>query len=89
MLTAMPTPLITATELNQLLSQGSHDVVLFDCSFDLADPAAGREAYHQGHLPGPTTSISTMNCPGPRPDSTAVIRCPMRSCSPRGCGRLA
>jgi len=52
MLTAMPTPLITATELNQLRSQNQHDVVLFDCSFDLADPAAGREAYHQGHLPG-------------------------------------
>ncbi|WP_454763218.1 sulfurtransferase [Cupriavidus campinensis] len=48
----MPTPLISALELDQLRSRGTPDVVTFDCSFDLADPAAGREAYHQGHLPG-------------------------------------
>ncbi len=88
MLTAMPTPLITATELNQLLSQGTHDVVLFDCSFDLADPPGARPitrapagAYYlhlDNELSGPKTGLQ-------RP----VIRCPMRSCSPRGCGRLA
>ena len=25
---------------------------MIDCTFDLANPAAGREAYHAGHLPG-------------------------------------
>lgn len=48
----MPTPLISATELESLRARGTHDIVVIDCSFDLANPTAGREAYHQGHLPG-------------------------------------
>ena len=48
----MPTPLISAIELEGLRTRGSQDIVIVDCSFDLADPAAGRESYHQGHLPG-------------------------------------
>ena len=38
----MPSPLITATELQQLRAQG-RDLVIIDCSFDLTNPAAGRE----------------------------------------------
>lgn len=48
----MTNPLITAAELDQLRAEGTHDVVVFDCTFDLADPAAGRAAYQLGHLPG-------------------------------------
>lgn len=48
----MPTPLITATELDQLRAAGKPRVVVFDCSFDLTNPAAGRESYQQGHIPG-------------------------------------
>jgi len=46
-----PSPLITATELQQLRSEGRRTVII-DCSFDLTNPAAGREIYQQGHLPG-------------------------------------
>ncbi|WP_431796699.1 sulfurtransferase [Cupriavidus metallidurans] len=48
----MPTPLITATELDQLRAAGKPRVVVFDCSFDLTNPAAGRDSYQQGHIPG-------------------------------------
>ena len=43
-------PLISATALRDLLSGPAAPVVL-DCSFDLADPAAGERSYHEGHLP--------------------------------------
>ncbi|MHB1374224.1 MAG: sulfurtransferase [Thauera sp.] len=42
--------LIGAVELAQRLRDP--DWVVFDCRFDLADPAFGRQAYAQGHLPG-------------------------------------
>lgn len=48
----MPTPLITATELDQLRAAGKPRVVVFDCSFDLTNPAAGRDSCQQGHIPG-------------------------------------
>ncbi|GJG96542.1 sulfurtransferase [Cupriavidus pauculus] len=47
----MPSPLITANELNALRSQGK-PVIVIDCSFDLTNPAAGREMYQQAHIPG-------------------------------------
>lgn len=47
----MPSPLISATELHDLRQQG-RPVVVVDCSFDLTNPAAGREMYQQEHLPG-------------------------------------
>jgi thiosulfate/3-mercaptopyruvate sulfurtransferase len=34
----------------ELLSE--HGAVVFDCRFSLADPAAGRTLYEQGHVPG-------------------------------------
>ncbi len=48
----MPTPLISATDLQARLQDAKQDVIVFDCSFDLANPAAGRTAYQAGHLPG-------------------------------------
>ncbi|WP_316150907.1 sulfurtransferase [Cupriavidus sp. BIC8F] len=47
----MQKPLISVTALQSLLATPGGCVVI-DCSFDLADPAAGREAYRTGHLPG-------------------------------------
>jgi thiosulfate/3-mercaptopyruvate sulfurtransferase len=43
--------LISATELTAQLA-GPRPPVLLDCSFDLADPAAGQRAWQQAHLPG-------------------------------------
>ena len=44
----------TLTAATDLLDacKGSHPPVLLDCSFDLADPAAGERAWQAGHPPG-------------------------------------
>jgi thiosulfate/3-mercaptopyruvate sulfurtransferase len=47
----MTQTLITAAALMQRLA-GAQPPVLLDCSFDLADPAAGRRAWQAAHLPG-------------------------------------
>lgn len=44
-------PLISAADLEALLDRRP-DTVRLDCSFDLADPAAGERAYAEAHLPG-------------------------------------
>jgi thiosulfate/3-mercaptopyruvate sulfurtransferase len=50
--TMSTSPLIQAAELAaRLRDDGAHTLV-FDCSFDLANPAAGRNAYAAGHVPG-------------------------------------
>lgn len=52
----LPTPLVSAETLLarcRAVPPGSPGAwVLLDCSFDLADPTAGRRAYEQAHLPG-------------------------------------
>ena len=47
----MTQPLISAAALRALLASGS-PLLLCDCSFDLADPGAGGQAYLSRHLPG-------------------------------------
>jgi thiosulfate/3-mercaptopyruvate sulfurtransferase len=68
--------LITAEALRSL----AEPVVLLDCSFDLADPAAGERAYLAGHLPGAVYAhldrdLSGAKAPGrgrhPLPDRVA------------------
>ena len=44
--------LITAPQLAVLQQSAPEAVVVIDCSFDLANPAAGRDAYHASHVPG-------------------------------------
>ncbi len=46
------TTLIGAAELRRQLATPGW--VLLDCRFDLADPAAGRQAFARGHIPGAT-----------------------------------
>lgn len=49
----MPPPaLIDAGELSALLRQDSPNLLLADCRYALTDPAAGAQAYAQGHIPG-------------------------------------
>jgi thiosulfate/3-mercaptopyruvate sulfurtransferase len=45
-------PLIQVAELDHALHHAPVPVVVFDCSFDLAKPQAGRLAHAAGHLPG-------------------------------------
>jgi thiosulfate/3-mercaptopyruvate sulfurtransferase len=47
----MYTLLISAEELKALQASGARHMV-FDCSFDLMNPAAGEEAYRKAHIPG-------------------------------------
>jgi thiosulfate/3-mercaptopyruvate sulfurtransferase len=42
--------LINVTQLSSLLEEATS--IVFDCRFALADPAAGRKAYEQAHIPG-------------------------------------
>jgi thiosulfate/3-mercaptopyruvate sulfurtransferase len=48
---ALPTPLVSPEQLITALAAGGAPL-LVDCSFDLADVAAGERAHAQGHLPG-------------------------------------
>ncbi|TFZ02355.1 sulfurtransferase [Ramlibacter henchirensis] len=47
----MYTTLISPEQLKALRSSGA-PLMLFDCSFDLMNPAAGEEQYRQAHIPG-------------------------------------
>jgi thiosulfate/3-mercaptopyruvate sulfurtransferase len=47
----MYTTLITADELRQLIQQG-HALQVFDCSYELTQPKAGREQYETVHICG-------------------------------------
>lgn len=46
------TTLISADNLAERLSSAPDNVLVFDCSFDLANPNAGEQAYAAGHIPG-------------------------------------
>jgi len=48
---ALPTPLVSPQQLLAALAAGQAPVII-DCSFDLADVAAGERAFVAGHLPG-------------------------------------
>jgi thiosulfate/3-mercaptopyruvate sulfurtransferase len=63
------TTLISAAELNQHL--GQPDWALVDCRFSLADPARGRLAYEQAHIPGAIYAHLDEDLSGPIiPDQT-------------------
>ncbi|GAA4168514.1 hypothetical protein GCM10023069_24220 [Shinella granuli] len=79
--------LITAPQLAALQQSAPQSVVVIDCSFDLADPAAGREAYHAKHIRGAFYMHLDTSCPAPRRAPTAGIRCPMPTRSSPGCRR--
>lgn len=51
-MTALLPPLISAAELADLVGQRPPTLCVLDCRFNLADPAAGRLAWSQGHIPG-------------------------------------
>ncbi|NRO96193.1 sulfurtransferase [Paraburkholderia sp. NMBU_R16] len=46
------TTLILAANLAERLASAPESVLVFDCSFDLANPDAGEKAYAGGHIPG-------------------------------------
>jgi thiosulfate/3-mercaptopyruvate sulfurtransferase len=62
---SLPTPLIDAHAIRQQLDAGV-PLVLLDCSFDLADPAAGRRAWVAGHVPGSVHADLDRDLSGPK-----------------------
>lgn len=48
----MHTTLISAEQLMALAAKADSRLMIFDCSFDLADVAAGHHAYEHCHVPG-------------------------------------
>jgi thiosulfate/3-mercaptopyruvate sulfurtransferase len=48
----MTTTLMTPEALQAMLANSATHLVVVDCTFDLADPAAGRAIHHAGHIPG-------------------------------------
>lgn len=47
----MYTTILSASALKDLIDFG-HKIVIFDCSFDLANPVWGHEEYMRSHIPG-------------------------------------
>jgi len=47
----MYTTLVSVEQLQALQAVGA-PLMVFDCSFDLMNPAAGEEQYRQAHIPG-------------------------------------
>lgn len=64
-----PSPIIRPTDLIDLISDV--DVVIFDCRFDLADPAAGESAFHNSRIPGAYYAHLDQDLSGPIGDGTA------------------
>jgi thiosulfate/3-mercaptopyruvate sulfurtransferase len=60
--------LVTASELMAL--QRRQPVVIIDCGFDLADPAAGQRAYAAGHLSGAVYAHLDEHLAGPKTGRT-------------------
>jgi thiosulfate/3-mercaptopyruvate sulfurtransferase len=85
----MYTALISVDELKALRASGARQM-LFDCSFDLMNPAAGEKAYRQSHIPGAVyanldTNLSDEGVVGPdgtkhpHPDAASGGRHPLPS----------
>lgn len=70
----MDTPLIAV----DALAARRPAPVLLDCSFDLADPAAGERAYAQGHLPGARYVHLDRDLSGPKTGSNGRHPLPSR-----------
>ncbi len=66
-------PLISAPDLQALLAR-EPGTVLLDCSFDLADPEAGLQAWRRGHLPGARYLHLEHDLAGPKTDAAGVFR---------------
>lgn len=85
----MYTTLISVDELRRLRASDA-PLMIFDCSFDLMNPAAGEEQYRQAHIPGAVyahldTALSDQGVVGPdgrhhpHPDAASGGRHPLPS----------
>ena len=63
--TALPTPLVSPEQLLAALAAGAAPAII-DCSFDLADVAAGERAFAAGHLPDAVYANLDHDLAGPK-----------------------
>ena len=75
---ALPTPLVSPDQLLAALAAGASPVII-DCSFDLADPAAGERAFAAGHLPGAVYANLDTDLAGPKTGRNGRHPLPARS----------
>src|SRR6218665_2345444 len=71
--TSRPAPLLSATDLREALSRKPAPLVL-DCSFHLADPAAGERDYLAGHVPGAQYAHLDRDLSGPKTGPDGLFR---------------
>jgi len=78
----MYTTLISVDQLSALLQQqqGASSLMIFDCSFDLMNPAAGQQQYAQAHIPGAVyVHLDTALSAKGQPDAASGGRHPLPS----------
>jgi thiosulfate/3-mercaptopyruvate sulfurtransferase len=72
----MYTTLVSAAQLQQLLAAKAR-LMVFDCSFDLMDHAAGEKQYLQAHIPGAVYAhLEHALSDPPQPDAEGHLRSP-------------
>lgn len=79
--------LISAADLIALQASGLPLVVL-DCGFDLADPAAGERAFAEGHIPGAVYAHLDRDLSGPKAPGKGRHPLPERAAFAATAGRL-
>jgi 3-mercaptopyruvate sulfurtransferase SseA len=77
----MYTTLIDASQLQALRASGQ-PLLVFDCSADLMNPAAGAQQYRERHIAGAVFADLDHDL-----SDKSGTRCRIRTSSPRGCAR--
>ena len=72
------TTLISPQALQDLMQQDPAAVLVLDCSFDLADPDAGRRVYESEHVPGASYIHLDRDLSGPKTGSSGRHPLPAR-----------
>nr|MBP6801320.1 sulfurtransferase [Zoogloea sp.] len=62
----MQKPFTCLVSVQELAESATSSWRIFDCRFRLADPAAGKRAYAEGHLPGAMFLDLEEDLSGPR-----------------------
>ena len=80
--------LISAVQLQNLQASG-RPLMVFDCSFDLAQPSAGMAQYQEAHIPGALYADLDKPALVTQPPAGAATPCPAAKRLQRGCAPSA
>jgi thiosulfate/3-mercaptopyruvate sulfurtransferase len=84
---SIPAPLVSAPSLRDAVAAGRAPLII-DCSFDLADTAAGERAFAQAHLPGAVYAHLDRDLAGTKTGRNGRHPLPARAEWARTLGRL-